>query len=259
MIFLKKHKHKIILALAVLLVLVIAFFGGGDAPSQQLREEPAFTTAQVSPAPLPTEAPAPEGAVLEETPAPAPKKTEEPETAQGSTERTGAPTEAAQSTEPAAVSGSPAPIEPENASVSDKARTCTLSVRCDTILGNMARLTPEKQELIPKDGVIFQKQTVTFYEGESVLNLLAREMKKHKIHFEFVNTPAYNSAYIEGIGNLYESDCGELSGWMYRVNGWFPNYGCSRYPLKEGDNVEFVYTCDLGADVGGDYSSRNGM
>ena len=63
---------------------------------------------------------------------------------------------------------------------------------------------------------------------------------------------------IEGIANLYEFDCGELSGWMYKVNDWFPNYGCSRYELKDGDKVEWVYTCDLGKDVGGDYSAQNG-
>ena len=44
---------------------------------------------------------------------------------------------------------------------------------------------------------------------------------------EFENTPMYNSAYIEGIHNLYELDCGERSGWMYKVNDWFPNYGCA--------------------------------
>ena len=73
---------------------------------------------------------------------------------------------------------------------------------------------------------------------------------------EFSNTPIYNSAYIEGIGNLYERDVGDLSGWMYSVNGWFPNYGCGRYALKDGDVVEWVYTCDLGADVGDDYMSQ---
>ncbi|MDD6736179.1 MAG: DUF4430 domain-containing protein [Clostridiales bacterium] len=152
----------------------------------------------------------------------------------------------------------PVPIEPENAVISDKQLTCTLSVRCDTILKNIAWLDSEKSELVPKDGVIYAEQTVTFYEGESVFNLLVREMKRNKIHMEFENTPIYNSAYIEGIGNLYEFDCGELSGWMYKVNGRFPNYGCSRYQLKEGDRVEWVYTCDLGTDVGGNYSARNG-
>ena len=154
--------------------------------------------------------------------------------------------------------GMPVPIEPGNAVISDRELTCTMSVRCDTILKNIAWLDKEKIELVPKDGIIYAEQTVTFYEGESVFNLLVREMKRNKIHMEFENTPIYNSAYIEGIANLYEFDCGELSGWMYKVNGWFPNYGCSRYQLNEGDKVEWVYTCDLGADVGGNYSTRNG-
>ena len=61
----------------------------------------------------------------------------------------------------------------------------------------------------------------------------------------------YNSAYIEGINNLYEFDCGELSGWMYSVNDWYPNYGCSCYTVQPGDVICWVYTCDLGQDVGG--------
>lgn len=150
--------------------------------------------------------------------------------------------------------GKPVPVEPQDAVISDKAMTCTLSVRCDTILDNIDWLDKEKVELVPEDGVIFPATVVTFYEGESVFNVLHREMKKNKIHMEFKNTPMYNSAYIEGINNLYEFDCGELSGWMYKVNGWFPNYGCSRYQLKDGDVVEWVYTCDLGVDVGGYYS-----
>ncbi|HAQ42333.1 MAG TPA: hypothetical protein DCM73_16935 [Clostridiales bacterium] len=151
--------------------------------------------------------------------------------------------------------GKPVPVEPQNVQISDVEYTCTLSVRCDTILNNMDWLDPEKTELVPEDGVIFPATKVTFYEGESVFNVLQREMKKSKIHMEFKNTPIYNSAYIEGINNLYEFDCGELSGWMYKVNDWFPNYGCSRYGLKDGDVVELVYTCSLGADVGGFYST----
>ncbi len=153
--------------------------------------------------------------------------------------------------------GKPVPIEPQNAVITDKELICTLLVRCDTILDNIEWLDPEKVELVPEDGVIFPRQDVTFFDGESVFNLLLREMKKNKIHMEFVNTPIYNSVYIEGINNLYEFDCGELSGWMYKVNGWFPNYGCSRYQLKEGDVVEWVYTCNLGVDVGG-YSALGG-
>ena len=151
--------------------------------------------------------------------------------------------------------GKPLPVEPQDVEFSDVTHTCTLSVRCDTILDNIDWLDPEKVELVPEDGVIFPATTVTFYEGESVFNVLQREMRKAGIHMEFEDTPMYNSAYIEGINNLYEFDCGELSGWMYKVNGWFPNYGCSRYQLKEGDTIEWVYTCDLGVDVGGFYST----
>lgn len=150
--------------------------------------------------------------------------------------------------------GKPVPVEPQETVIGTTARTCTLSVRCDTILKNIKWLDPEKVELVPKDGVIFPATKVTFYEGESVFNLLQREMKRNRIHMEFENTPIYNSAYIEGINNLYEFDCGELSGWMYKVNGWFPNYGCSRYALNNGDVIEWVYTCDLGIDVGGYYA-----
>lgn len=148
--------------------------------------------------------------------------------------------------------GKPLPVEPEAAVMTDKAMTCSLTVRCESILDHMEQLDQEKVELVPSDGMIFTSQEVTFYEGESVFNVLQREMKKAKIHLEFVNTPVFNSAYIEGIHNLYEFDCGELSGWMYKVNDWFPNYGCSRYQLKAGDDIQWVYTCDLGRDIGGD-------
>ena len=90
-----------------------------------------------------------------------------------------------------------------------------------------------------------------------MFNVLQRTCRQNAIHMEFENTPMYNSAYIEGIHNLYEFDCGELSGWMYSVNGWFPNYGCSRYALQAGDVIRWVYTCDLGNDVGGGYANGN--
>ena len=135
---------------------------------------------------------------------------------------------------------------PENA-----VPTCTVSISCAAILEHMDWLAPEKTELVPGDGVLLAPATVEFTGGESVFDVLKRVCRENKIHMEFSETPIYQSAYIEGIGNLYEFDCGEGSGWMYRVNGEFPNYGCSRYQLQDGDTVEWVYTCDYGADVGG--------
>lgn len=147
--------------------------------------------------------------------------------------------------------GKPMPVEPEDQDVDEaKTYTCTFSIECSTILNNLNLLDPEKLEMVPSNGVILAKTTVTFYEGESVYDVLQRVCKENGIHMESSWTPIYNSAYVEGIHNLYEFDCGNLSGWMYRVNGWYPNYGCSRYQLQQGDAVEWRYTCDLGNDVG---------
>ena len=147
--------------------------------------------------------------------------------------------------------GKPLPVEPEDQEVNKKkVYTCTFSIECSTILNNLKDLDPDKRELVPSNGVILAPTKVTFYEGESVFDVLQRVCKEKGIHLESSWTPIYNSAYIEGIHNLYEFDCGELSGWMYRVNGWYPNYGCSRYQLVDGEKVEFRYTCDLGKDVG---------
>ncbi len=151
--------------------------------------------------------------------------------------------------------GKPLPVEPQDVKITDKGQTCTISISCSNIVKNISWLDAEKKELVPPDGWILKPTKVTFYEGESVFNVLQRTCKQEKIHMEFENTPMYNSAYIEGIHNLYEFDCGELSGWMYKVNDWFPNYGCSRYQLKDGDVICWVYTCDLGVDVGGYYSA----
>ena len=150
--------------------------------------------------------------------------------------------------------GKPMPVEPEDQEIDKKkSYTCTFSIECSTILNNLADLDPDKRELVPSNGVILAPTKVTFYEGESVFDVLQRVCKEKCIHLESSWTPIYNSAYIEGIHNLYEFDCGELSGWMYRVDGWYPNYGCSRYQLKDGEKVEWRYTCDLGKDVGCDW------
>lgn len=147
--------------------------------------------------------------------------------------------------------GKPMPVEPEEQEINvQKSYTCTFSIECTTILNNLGDLDPDKLELVPSDGIILEDTEVTFYEGESVYDVLQRVCQDNGIHMESSWTPIYNSAYIEGIHNLYEFDCGELSGWMYSVNGWYPNYGCSRYQLVQGETVVWKYTCDLGRDVG---------
>lgn len=105
--------------------------------------------------------------------------------------------------------------------------------------------------LVPEDGWLLPPTKAAFSRGESAFDLLKRVCREQGIHLEYSDTPVYDSAYIEGIGNIYEYDAGALSGWMYKVNGNFPNYGCSSCLLADGDEVCWVYTCELGADIGG--------
>ena len=128
--------------------------------------------------------------------------------------------------------------------------TCTLEVRCDTLLGKLDQLTAEKAALVPENGILLKVTEAEFGAGESIFDVFRKVLREEKLHFEYVDASAYDSVYIEGIGNLYEFDCGPQSGWMYSVNGTYPGLGCSAYTLSDGDLIVFSYTCDLGADLG---------
>ena len=113
----------------------------------------------------------------------------------------------------------------------------------------MDSLKKNKRPLVPPDGVILSPEKYELADGESVFGLSKRICRERRIPFEFTVTPIYNTAYIEGIYNLYEFDCGSGSGWIYTVNGEKPSVGCSDFRLKNGDIVEWHYTCALGNDI----------
>ncbi|MCL2388518.1 MAG: DUF4430 domain-containing protein [Defluviitaleaceae bacterium] len=119
--------------------------------------------------------------------------------------------------------------------------TVTLSVNANTI---------PHHELVPEDGVIFHATEVTAYEGESVFDVLNREMRNAGIHLVVRRTPIFDSVYIEAINNIFEFDEGPLSGWKYRVNGEFISIGASLYLVQPDDVIEWLYTLDLGRDIG---------
>ena len=129
--------------------------------------------------------------------------------------------------------------------------TCTISVSCATLLNNMDQVSSSVQGLVPGDGWILAPVEVELQDGDTIFSVLQRMLQEKGIHMEYSNSPLYSSAYIEGIANIYEFDAGSLSGWMYSVNGVFPPYGCSRTEVADGDVICWLYTCDLGADIGG--------
>lgn len=131
--------------------------------------------------------------------------------------------------------------------------SCTLEIRCDTLLDHLDELSEGKAALVPADGEILSRREVEFQAGDTVFDIFREVLREEQIHFEYIDAKAYGSAYIEGIANLYEFDCGPQSGWMFSVNGEHLGLGSSGYTLADGDRVMFSYTCDLGADLGAEY------
>ena len=148
---------------------------------------------------------------------------------------------------PAQMTEKPAPAEEkpekESASPVPAAESCTVSISCAELVSNEA-LPAEKAELVPADGWLLPPTEVELSGGESAFDVLQAVCRSSKIHMEFSGVPLSGSAYIEGIGNLYEFDCGEQSGWLYRVNGKYPNFSSSGYTMQDGDTLEWIYSCE---------------
>ncbi len=138
--------------------------------------------------------------------------------------------------------------------ITPQSATVTLSIECKTVLENLSVLDPALKagDFVPEDGVILPCTRYVLRPSDTVYDILSRAVRYNKIQMEYqgADKNSFSSVYIKGINYLYEFSCGPLSGWMYTVNGIFPQYGCSKYELSDGDRIEWVYTCDLGRDVG---------
>lgn len=98
----------------------------------------------------------------------------------------------------------------------------------------------------PKGKTYLPKTSYDFVSGETVYSLLT----KSGLRYEAKYYGMYGGYYVQKIEGLGEFDKGAKSGWMYRVNGVYPEVSCSEYKLRAGDDVEWLYTTDLGKDIG---------
>ncbi len=104
----------------------------------------------------------------------------------------------------------------------------------------------EKVDLYIKGykGVILDEKNIIISNNETVLNLTTRILSSKGIEYENIN------GYIASIDNQSQLDRGEGSGWMYSVNGIYPNVGAGLVSLKNGDSIKWLYTENLGQDIG---------
>lgn len=98
------------------------------------------------------------------------------------------------------------------------------------------------------ESMILENQPIEIKEGQTVFEVSLDVFKQNKLQFEYSGLGS--TAYIKGINNLYEFDKGPESGWLYKVNGEFPDKSCGAYKAQPGDKIEWLYTLDLGKDVG---------
>ncbi len=117
----------------------------------------------------------------------------------------------------------------------------TMTVRCDTVKDRL------KSGYIPSDGVILPLTRFELAEGETVYDIMTQAARQYRLQMD--SRPSSGMMYIAGISYLYEFDYGDLSGWIYHVNGVTPSVGCNDYALSDGDVIEWLYTLDLGEDV----------
>ena len=113
----------------------------------------------------------------------------------------------------------------------------TMTIRCDTIVGK------DSSPYVPANGIILDTTGFEIESGETVYDILTEAARKYNIQLQA------NGGYIAGIAYLYEYDYGDLSGWIYHVNGDTPFVMCSDYKLSDGDVIEWLYTCELGNDL----------
>ena len=96
--------------------------------------------------------------------------------------------------------------------------------------------------------VILPTKTFPINANSTVLSVSSDALKASNLPFQTGGSDT--NLYITSIAGLSQQDNGPLSGWIYKVNNTFPSEPPSVYRVKPGDQITWVYTSDLGKDVG---------
>ncbi|MGI6722447.1 MAG: DUF4430 domain-containing protein [Anaerovoracaceae bacterium] len=126
---------------------------------------------------------------------------------------------------------------------SEKKRGVTISISAERILYSK-RASDDVKSLVPGGGYLMSERSVGIKNGDTVKSVLLRTAKSAGIVLSWEG-----GDYLVGIGGIFEFDGGPGSGWMYSVNGKFPNAACSQYKVKKGDVIAWKYTNNRGSDL----------
>ncbi len=102
-------------------------------------------------------------------------------------------------------------------------------------------------------GYLVSQTTVTLRTGDTVWSVLERVLQEKGIDY---TSDSSGGRYVTSIDGIGEFDHGPGSGWMYSVNGTFPDQAMDKYRLSDGDTIRIRYTTDYGEDVGDNYEEK---
>jgi len=110
-------------------------------------------------------------------------------------------------------------------------KECSLTVRGPISTGNK---------------VILQQSDIPIKNKDTVIQVIKRVTATKRVALSYQGSS--RTAYVRGIDGLFEFDKGSGSGWLYSVNHKFPGISCGKYTVKNGDNIQWLYTENLGKD-----------
>ncbi|GKU76207.1 S-layer homology domain-containing protein [Paenibacillus sp. L3-i20] len=111
------------------------------------------------------------------------------------------------------------------------------------------QVTVSVDKLTINKGYTVSTTTVTLIPGDTAWSVLKRVLDSRNIVYDYRWYSNFNSVYVVSIAGDGELNHGSGSGWMYNVNGTYPNIGASLTELKNGDKIEWRYTKNMGEDL----------
>ena len=133
----------------------------------------------------------------------------------------------------------------------------------------MGELDEDEIEYAEPFGVIVPATQVPVYAGETAASVLARLFDMNGITYNCWGTPDDGGFYLtditftkdgETVANFGEGSITPdnesmyyFSGWMVKYNNWFTSSGIGNYQADDGDIIELLYTCGMGADIGNNF------
>ncbi|MCR5150154.1 MAG: DUF4430 domain-containing protein [Clostridiales bacterium] len=137
--------------------------------------------------------------------------------------------------------------------VTPSVNKCSVEINCESILNNRSSFNSEKEQYLPKNGVVFKRSNIKANRGDTAFDVIKKVCADNTcsencrycqsgIHLEY--SVINGKTVITGVHHISEKDCGENSAWLFTVNNQHISDGIASYHVKDGDVIKLVYICE---------------